>query len=74
MKEAKVKQAHRVNELCARKSSGKIKPPLEEEDICTIISIPKMIKSPVKNLPVMITAAVPKRMVFVTRCAASMGI
>jgi len=60
VKEAKVKQANRVNELRARKSSGKIKSPLEEEDICTI-SIPKTIKSSVKNLPVMVTAAVPKR-------------
>ena len=33
---------------------------MEEEDICAI-SKPKIMKSLVKNLPVMITAAVPKR-------------
>ncbi len=42
MKDAKIKHANRVNDLRARKSSGKIKSPLEEEDICTI-SIPKTI-------------------------------
>jgi hypothetical protein len=60
VKDAKIKQANRVNDLRARKSSGKIKSPLEEQDICTIL-IPKPIKSSLKNLPVMVTAAVPKR-------------
>ncbi len=46
MKEAKIKWANRVNELCAQKPSGKIKSPLEEEEINTI-SIPKTIKSSV---------------------------
>ncbi len=59
-KEANIRQANRMNELRARKSSGKIKSPLEEEDICTN-EIPKRIKLSVKNLPVMITAAAPKR-------------
>jgi len=49
-----------VNDLHARKGSGKIKTPLEKDDICTI-SIPKTIKSTVKNLPVMVTDLVYKR-------------
>lgn len=53
-------QANRANDLYARKSSEKIKSPLDEEDICNIL-IPRTIKSSVKNLPVMVTAAVPKR-------------
>ena len=60
VKEAKIKQANYVNDLRARKGSGKIKTPLEKDDICTI-SIPKTIKSTVKNLPVMVTDLVYKR-------------
>jgi hypothetical protein len=60
VKKAKVNQANRVNDLCAQKASGMIKTPLELDDICTI-SIPKTIKSAVKNLPVMITESVYKR-------------
>jgi len=60
VKEAKVKQANRVNDLRARKGQGKVKSPLESEDICTI-SIPKTIKSTVRNLPVLVTDVVHKR-------------
>ena len=60
VKEAKIKQANRVNDLRDRKSKGKVKTPLEAEDICTI-SIPKTIKSAVKNLPVMVTEVAYKR-------------
>jgi hypothetical protein len=49
-----------VNDLRARKGKGKVKSPLESEDIWTI-SIPKTIKSVVKNLPVMVTDVVHKR-------------
>ena len=49
-----------MNDLHARKGKGKVKSPLESEDICTI-SIPKTIKSAVKNLPVMVTDVVHKR-------------
>ncbi len=60
VKEAKIKQANRVIDLHARKGKGKEKTTLESEDICTI-SIPKTIKSAVKNLPVMVTDVVHKR-------------
>ncbi len=60
VKEAKIKQANRVNALHARKGSGMIKSPLEMDDICTI-SILKTIKSAIKNLPVMFTELVYKR-------------
>jgi hypothetical protein len=60
VKEAKINQANFVNDLRAQKASGMIKSPLELDDICTI-SIPKTIKSAVKNLPVMTTELVHKR-------------
>jgi hypothetical protein len=60
VKEAKVKQANRVNDLRAGKGQRKVKSPLESEDICTI-SIPKTIKSTVRNLPVLVTDVVHKR-------------
>ena len=60
VKEAKIKQANRVNDLHARKGSGMIKLPLEKDDICTI-SIPKAIKSAVKKLQVMVTDLVYNR-------------
>jgi hypothetical protein len=59
-KEAKIKQENRKNDLRAQKGKGKEKSPLESEDICTI-SIPKTIKSAVKNLPIMVTDVVHKR-------------
>jgi hypothetical protein len=60
VKEAKIKQANRVNDLCARKGKGKVKSPLESEDICTT-SNPKTIKSAVKSIEVMVTGVVHKR-------------
>jgi hypothetical protein len=60
VKEAKVKQANRVNAWRARKANGTIKSPLELGDICTI-NVPRTIKSSVKNLPVMVTELVHKR-------------
>jgi hypothetical protein len=60
VKEAKIKQANRVNAWRARKANGMIKSPLDLGDICTI-NIPKTIKSAIKNLPVMVTELVYKR-------------
>jgi hypothetical protein len=60
VKEAKINQANWVNDLRAQKGKGKVKSPLESENIC-IISIPKSKKSAVKNLPVMVTDVVHKR-------------
>ncbi len=60
VKEAKIKQANRVNDLHARNGSGMTKLPLEKDDICTI-SIPKTIKSAVKKLQVMVTDLVYNR-------------
>jgi hypothetical protein len=49
-----------VNDLHARKGKGKVKSPLESEDVCNIFIL-KNIKSAVKNLPAMVTDVVHKR-------------